>query len=129
MFHSTNLKESRDFGQLSVTFVLSDVTFGQSNVTFSRNGFFENAFDVLFNQPERVEKIVVEDMTVSDLHSQVAELFKMQFPLLRKAFDSIPPELDEIEASKFIPDFMFKNIPQPPPDSGPKPEYKGIMFH
>ncbi|GIY75128.1 hypothetical protein CDAR_372141 [Caerostris darwini] len=58
--------------------------------------------------PERIERIVVEDMTASDLHAQVAELFKMQFPMLRKAFDSIPPELDEVEASKFIPDFMFK---------------------
>ncbi|GIY75140.1 hypothetical protein CDAR_372231 [Caerostris darwini] len=77
--------------------------------------------------PERVEKIVVEDMTASDLPSQMAVLFKMQFPMIRKAIDSIPPELDEVEASKFIVDFMAKNIPQPP-DSGAKPEYKGIQF-
>ncbi|GIY07035.1 abhydrolase domain-containing protein C22H12.03 [Caerostris extrusa] len=77
--------------------------------------------------PERIEKIVVEDMTASDLPMQIAVLLKKQFPLIREAIDSIPPELDEVEARKFIVDFLAKYIPQPP-DSDEKPEYKGIVF-
>ncbi|KAF8768168.1 protein ABHD11-like [Argiope bruennichi] len=61
--------------------------------------------------PERVEKAVIEDMTVSKVNAQIIEMIYNKIGLARKALEVMPTGLDEKSARLFIIDFIIEALP------------------
>ncbi|GBN26345.1 hypothetical protein AVEN_98639-1, partial [Araneus ventricosus] len=61
--------------------------------------------------PERIEKAVIEDMTVSKVNPQIVEAIYNKIGLARKAVEIMPTGLDEKSARFFIIDFILNALP------------------
>ncbi|GIY71434.1 protein ABHD11 [Caerostris darwini] len=62
--------------------------------------------------PERVEKIVVEDMSVSQLTPKIVKMVQEYVGLTQEALDSIPDSVKDLdEAAKLYVEHIFKRLP------------------
>ncbi|KAG8177950.1 hypothetical protein JTE90_011842 [Oedothorax gibbosus] len=62
-------------------------------------------------QPERVEKLVVEDMYVKRVTRAMCDSILVYLKLANEALDKVPPSVSEETAKKFIVQYIYKNLP------------------
>lgn len=67
---------------------------------------------VALQQPERVEKLIVEDIGVQPVSPQILVAIKVLLTVAQTAIQQVPPEVDEITAKTMIGDFVNKHIPE-----------------
>lgn len=76
-------------------------------------------------KPERIEKLIVEDMNVRELPQPMLDMIKLGMNSILEALEEIPPEVDETTAKNMIGDFVYKRLPEemkvhiPPPKEYP----------
>ncbi|XP_035211580.1 protein ABHD11-like, partial [Stegodyphus dumicola] len=62
-------------------------------------------------EKERVEMIIVEDMTVRKFPKAVMEMMPKSLTLIQQATEQIPTDVDEKGAKKFIFDYLYNQLP------------------
>ncbi|GFY49620.1 hypothetical protein TNIN_363861 [Trichonephila inaurata madagascariensis] len=69
------------------------------------------AIKTALREPERVERIVVEDVGVRRLQDEVIQMVRQRIALMKVAIEKMPPGLDEVKARKFIFDLIYDALP------------------
>ncbi|GFT27252.1 hypothetical protein NPIL_554261 [Nephila pilipes] len=61
--------------------------------------------------PERIEKIVVEDMTAKSVSPQIIDAIQHKLQLVKSSIEKLPAGLDEEEAKEFIANYIYEALP------------------
>lgn len=63
-------------------------------------------------QPERIEKLIVEDMSLKKLPKQFFTMIPKYFAMAKNALRQVPDGVDEATAMEIIVQFILNSIPK-----------------
>ncbi|KAF8768169.1 Protein ABHD11 like protein [Argiope bruennichi] len=61
--------------------------------------------------PQKIEKLVVEDVTIGKIPQEVIQLLESKLEIAKASIKEIPGELDDVAAHKLLPKIMIQKVP------------------